>query len=120
MSETDLYNQILSAHSRGPNRYFRINAGGIAWQGTVIEHSATRITLAHPRAIKLGFAGLSDLIGWTQQDGHAVFTAIECKSVRGRLSTEQAAFIALVRHCGGRAGIARNIEEAAQIIRGES
>lgn len=76
----------------------------------------------------MGAMGMSDLIGWSpkiidQEDiGHlfAIYTAIEGKSMKGRKSKEQAAFIDLVQRCGGRAGIARSVEDAGKIIRGET
>lgn len=116
MSETDLYPKILTEFSTGDTRLFRVNAGGIAWQGTVIERTATRLVLLNPRPIKLGFAGLSDLIGWTGP--LATFVAIEAKGPRTRITTEQRAFVDLVNRSGGRAGFARSVDEAGSILRG--
>ena len=77
--------------------------------------------LLHPRPIKLGAPGISDLIGWTSEGyrAPAVFVAIECKSKRGYPTTEQAAFLEIVTRHGGRAGIARSVEDAGLILRGE-
>ena len=116
MSESDLYAQILTAHSHGAVRLFRVNAG-MAWQGRIIEQSPTRLVLAYPRMIRLGVEGLSDLLGWSEG---GIFTAIEGKSGTGRLRPAQRAFIDLVCRSGGRAGVARSVSEAGAIIRGET
>jgi hypothetical protein len=118
VSEADLYPAILAAHSRGDTRLLRINAG-LAWQGTVIEHTRDRLILAHPRPVKLANEGVSDLLGWTMANDIAVFTAIECKFGRAKPTPAQQSFIDTVRRMGGRAGIARSVEEAGRIIQGE-
>jgi hypothetical protein len=67
--------------------------------------------------IRMGLCvGSSDLIGWTTVDGRAVFTAIEVKAERGRVSAEQQNFIDQLRAAGGIAGVARSDDEAASII----
>jgi hypothetical protein len=127
VSESDLYPAIIGAYSNGDTRIFRVQAG-LFWAGQVIEHTATRLILANPRAVKIGVPGMSDLIGWTRDaapEGFietfkpARFLAIECKAPRGRLTDEQSAFLHLVQRSGGRAGVARSVEEAGLIIRGE-
>jgi len=124
MSESELYPAIIGTYSKGDTRLFRINSG-LAWQGQVIEHTARRLILLDPRPVKLGVPGMSDLIGWTTEGGpgyewprHAVFCAVEVKGPRTRTTREQAAFIDLVTRHGGRAGIARSVEEAGLIIQG--
>ena len=114
MSERDTQTSILLELSRGPTRLLRINAG-VAWQGTVIEHTQHRLVLARPYAIRLAAPGVSDIIGWTEGGR---FVAIEVKASRGRLTDEQAAFIELVRRSGGLAGVARSVEEARAILDG--
>lgn len=116
MSEQELYGEIMSEYSHGKTRIFRINTGSIAWQGEVISRTATRIVLEHYRAIKLGAPGISDLIGWSPANGRAVFTAIECKAKRGYLNPEQRAFLELVTRSGGRAGVARTVEDAGVVL----
>lgn len=125
MSEADLYAPILTAHSRGPTRLFR-QQSMLAWAGQVVARTANTITLLHPHAVKLGTPGIADLGGMTSVliaphdvgSTLAVAVQIELKAVRGRPTTEQAAFIAMVRGLGGRAGIARSVEEAGLIIAG--
>jgi hypothetical protein len=69
------------------------------------------------------------LIGWTTIDRWgkfasegvapiAIFTAVEVKGPRTRITPEQLAFIDTVRRAGGRAGVARSVEEAKLIIDG--
>lgn len=112
MSETDLYGQIMLEFSRGNTRLFRVNAG-VAWQGKIIEQTPTRLILAYPRPIRLAVAGVSDLLGWSTG---GIFTAIECKIGNRKPTPEQSAFLDLVRRSGGRAGIARSVEDAGVII----
>ena len=125
MTESHLYPQIMQAFSRGNTRVFRQNAG-TAWQGKIIEQSPSRLVLAYPRAIRLGTPGMADLGGLTsvlvtpEMIGQfiGVDVQIECKFGTGRPTTEQNAYIAMIRQLGGRAGIARSIEEAGRIIQG--
>lgn len=125
MSETQLYTDILTAHSRGNTRLMRINAG-MAYQGRVIERSPGRLVLAPWYPIRLAVEGVSDLLGWTTEavagdgglDRVAVFCAIECKVGRKKPTPEQAAFIDVVQRAGGRAGVARSVQDAGIIIRG--
>lgn len=123
MTESDLYGPILATHSRGNVRLFRQNSG-FAWQGTVIEHTPSRLILANPRPLRMGAPGLSDLGGWVSEFNadlgwQAIYTAIEVKGPRTRTTPEQRSFLELVRRSGGRAGIARSVEEAGLILSGE-
>lgn len=67
--------------------------------------------------IKIGTKGTSDLIGFRLSDNK--FVAIEVKTETGRPSKEQRAFLAAMHEYGNIAGIARNVEEARAIIKGE-
>jgi hypothetical protein len=60
------------------------------------------------RYVRAGFVGLSDIIG-QMMDGR--FLAIECKSAKGRLTDDQAAFLDTVRRHGGVAFMARAVED---------
>lgn len=117
MTEADIQAAIQLALSTGPVRLLRVNAGA-AWAGTIIERTARRLVLLDYRPVRLAHAGMSDLIGWSPDEatGLAVFTACECKSATGRIRPEQQAFIELVIASGGRAGVARSVEEARRIV----
>ena len=118
VSESSLYNQIIGEFSHGDTRLFRQNTA-LAWQGTVIERTPTRLVLSYPRPIHVGAVGMSDLIGWSPKliAGRltAVYSAIECK-LKGKYPTdEQQAFLDLVTRSGGRAGVARSVEDAGRL-----
>ena len=58
--------------------------------------------------------GFSDLFGFRQSDGRAVF--IEVKAPSGRVRAEQVKFIEKMREYGALAGVARSVEDARNII----
>lgn len=116
-SEGDVLADILLAHSRGNARLFRFNAG-TAWQGKIVEQTPQRLVMLYPRAIKLACEGFSDIAGWVQEDGRAIFTAIEGKYGKRKATPEQKNFIEVVKQHGGRAGVAYNIDDAAAIMYG--
>jgi hypothetical protein len=62
--------------------------------------------------------GFSDLFGHRQSDARAFY--IEVKTQTGRVRPEQAMFLAAMRKRGALAGIARSVEEALEIVRGET
>lgn len=99
--------------SRGNVRLFRVNAG-IAWAGKIVERTPRKLVLLDYHPVKLGPTGISDLIGWS---AGGLFTAIETKFGRRQTTDEQAAFLRLVLAAGGRAGIARSVEDAVRIIK---
>ena len=65
------------------------------------------------RPIRVGTVGKPDIIGMLRG---GVFFAIEVKSERGILSDSQAYWLETIRYFGGRAGVARNTEDAEKII----
>jgi hypothetical protein len=127
LSESALYPEIIGALSNGPTRLWR-QQSMLAWAGKVLSRTATTITLLHPHAVKVSMPGIADLGGLTAVEvtpaliGRtlAVAVAIECKAGRARPTEEQAAFLATVARMGGRAGVARSVEDARLIISGES
>ena len=69
------------------------------------------------RLIRYGLCkGSSDVIGLCP-DGR--FLAVEVKTATGRVRPEQVAFIDAVRRAGGRAGIARSVQDALDIAAGK-
>jgi hypothetical protein len=116
----------MQAFSRGNTRLFR-QQSLLAWAGKILHRTATTITLANPHAIKFGTPGIADLGGLTsvlitpEMIGQSVgvYLACEVKGLRTPTTAEQRDFIAMVRSLGGRAGIARSVEDAGRIIRGE-
>lgn len=114
MKETDVQNTIRLRLSKGNTRLFRNNVGMLEdRKGNFVRYGLC--------------PGSSDLIGWTtvtvtpDMVGKqvAVFTAVEVKASRTRATEQQYAFICAVKKAGGRAGVARGIMEAKQIIEGK-
>lgn len=62
-------------------------------------------------------AGFSDLFGFRNGDGKAIF--IEVKTKTGRVSPKQELFLKTMQHAGAIAGVCRSLEEAIQLIQGE-
>lgn len=113
MSEQQIQQAIRLKLSKGPVRLFRNNTGALRDErGQLVRYGLC--------------SGSSDLIGLTQVtitpdmvgQTVAVFTAIEVKAPTGRPTAEQEAFLAMVTHFGGRAGIARSIDDARRIVDG--
>ena len=90
---------------------FRFNSG-LAWAGKIIERTPRKLVLLDYHPVKLGPAGMSDLIGFCGP----TFVAIEAKFGRRQATDEQRAFLELVKRSGGRSGIARSIEDARKIL----
>lgn len=107
-------------------RLFRVQVG-LAWVGEQIAKTANSLTLRNPRPFRAGVKGMSDSVGFVpvlitpEMVGRKlpVFLAVENKSGSGRLSTEQRAYIQMVRSFGGRAGVSRCDEDTRAIIEGE-
>lgn len=98
-AETNISNAIMVALSSAGHLVWRNNTGVLPGPGG--------------RPVKFGLCnGGSDLIGICA-DGK--FLGIEVKTPVGRVSPAQTAFIAAVRRHGGRAGVARSVEDALAI-----
>lgn len=113
-SEQHLQQQIRLTCSRGPTRLWRNNVG--------------RLFDQQGRPVTFGLCpGSADLIGYStvtitpEMVGQqvAVFTAVEVKAADGRLTAQQKAWLEHVRAAGGRAGVARGIDDAERIISGQ-
>ena len=107
MTETLILQQIREALGSRPDvRIWRNNSGALKdFTGRLIHFG-----VAAP--------GGSDLIGWVKVDGRAIFLAIEVKVKTGRVTQAQVDFINFVRQHGGRAGIARTVQDAEEICYG--
>ena len=111
MTEQTTQQAIRLALSKGPTRLWRNNRGVLRDQ--------------QGRPVRFGLCeGSADLIGYTTVEitpdmvGQriAVFAAVEVKSATGRLTPAQRAFLDHIQAAGGRAGIARSIEDAKRIL----
>ena len=111
MSEQRIQQEIRLALGSGPVRLWRNNTGCLKDQ--------------QGRPVRFGLCkGSSDLIGLrsiTIGPEHlgqtlAVFAAVEVKAQTGRITSDQRAFINAVAGMGGLAGVARSVEDAAQIL----
>lgn len=96
--ESNIVNKLRCEASERGDKLFRNNRGKFR-------------TLDGLRIVEAGLsaAGSSDLIGWTQVkitpdmvgDVVAIFTAIECKTAKGKIKSKQQDFIDLVNEVGG-------------------
>lgn len=103
-SEANIQNAILVALSE---------AGCVVWRQNTGAYKCDKTG----RLIRYGLCvGSSDIIG-IAPDGR--FLAIEVKRVGGAVRKGQPEFIRAVRRTGGLAGIARSVEDAMRIVRGE-
>ena len=108
-------NTILMALSKAGCLVFRNESAG-AWVGKVIHKDASQVTLTDARMIRFGLAvGSSDIIGISPA---GKFLALEVKTSKGRATKEQLRFIEAVNNAGGKAGIARSVEDALKLIGG--
>ena len=91
------------------------SAGCLAWRN---NRGALPDMTGSGRIIRFGVggAGGSDIIG-IAPDGY--FYAVECKSETGRATPDQLHFNRVIVAHGGRAGIARNAQEAVAIAMGK-
>lgn len=126
MAERSIQNTIRNALA-GAAHIFRGNVGE-GWTGEATRLPDGSVLIRNPRRFGTGLpTGFSDLFGWRtvtvtpDMVGRkiAVFTAIECKTQRGRLRPEQESFLRAVRESGGFAGVARSADDARAIIDGD-
>lgn len=133
MFENNLQKHIMLAIGKlGKTTIFRNNVG-MGWTGksrrisspVTVKLMPGDVVIQNARPLHAGLCeGSSDLIGWTTKEitadmvgkRIAVFTAVEIKTETGRASQAQLNFISRIRECGGIAGIARNPDEAQNLI----
>lgn len=125
MTEADIMRAILLAASKLGARIFRNNVG-TGWAGKLMSHTRDHTSLFMARPLHAGLCpGSCDLIGWhsvkvtPEMMGCtiAVFTAIEVKTLKGRVAQHQQNFINIVNAHGGCALIARSVEDALEGIK---
>lgn len=114
-SEQTIQQQIRLACSRGPTRLWRNNVGRLLDQ----QGRPVTFGLCPGSADLIGFHSIEitpEMVGQTV----AVFTAVEVKAPTGRATPQQAAWLEHVSAAGGRAGIARSVDDARCIIAGQA
>lgn len=124
MSEHAIQNAIRNSLA-GKALIFRSNAGQ-AWTGNDIRRlPGGAVLIKDARPFHTGLPpGFSDLFGLVSVDvtqdmvGQkvAVFTALECKTEKGRVTEKQANFIKAVNDHGGRAGVVRSVRDALDLV----
>ena len=114
-SERQIQDEIrLAVSKQCPGIILRTNAGQ-AWAGErVWSNEFNGYVIVNPRPVKLLVKGFSDLL-YLGPDGTAF---VECKDDKGKTRPEQDNFLRLMRSYGYRAGVARSVEDALQIING--
>lgn len=101
-SEANIQNDILVALSKAGATVWRNNTGALQDKtGRLVRYGLCK--------------GSSDIIGICP-DGR--FLAVEVKKTTGRVTEDQVRFIDAVRAKGGRAGVARSVEDALRILEG--
>ncbi|MFM2091066.1 MAG: hypothetical protein RLZZ127_1555 [Planctomycetota bacterium] len=115
MSEAGIQNRIRMALA-GRATVFRGNVGQ-AWTGAQVVRHGRDVYLRDARPLDTGLPkGFSDLFGWVTLDGVARFLALEVKSETGRVTDDQARFLATVRAAGGLSAVVRSPEDALAVI----
>jgi len=113
--ETQIQRKIMLALSEAGCTVWRNETSG-AWLGKIIHKAGNQVTIANAHMMVFGLAvGSSDIIGIAP---NGKFLAVEIKATTGRATKEQLAFIEAVRAAGGIAGIARNEQDAINLIKG--
>lgn len=111
MTEHEILQRIILASSRGPVRLWRNNVGALRDE----RGQLVRYGLGNGSADLIGYRQLqitAEMVGQTI----AQFVAVEVKRPGGRVTPEQANYLALVERAGGCAGIARSVEDAAGLL----
>lgn len=115
--------QLALADVRGL-RLWRANVGQ-GWVGegkpnVAVDRGKKIVTLFGARPFDTGLPeGFPDLFGFVVDDGDVFPVFVEVKSQRGAVRPKQKQFIEIARSAGCRAGVARSIEDALRIVRGE-
>jgi hypothetical protein len=103
--------QLAASAGGGPARLWRNNVGALRDQ----RGQLVRYGLCPGSSDLIGYRTITitpDMVGQRV----ALFTAIEVKD-RARPTDQQQAFISLIQHAGGLAGVARSVPDALSILR---
>jgi hypothetical protein len=88
----------------------------VLWRNTV-GHATEYDERGRARHITYGLGpGSPDVVGVLTVEGLAVWVAVECKGPKGRLSPEQARWLAAAERRGIACGVARSADDAAAIL----
>jgi hypothetical protein len=88
----------------------------VLWRNTV-GHATEYDERGRARHITYGLGpGSPDVVGVLTVEGLAVWVAVECKGPKGRLSPEQAQWLAAAERRGIACGVAWSADDAAAII----
>ena len=83
---------------------------------TLYNYTVGKFYTFDGRVINVGIKGFSDLFGFRNSDNKTIF--IETKTPIGKLRKEQKQFLIAMKNAGNIVGVARNTEQARQIIIG--
>ena len=129
--EHEIQNEIRNALA-GKALIFRANVGQ-AWQGSKVDKLPGRkIVIHNARPFNTGLPpGFSDTFGlvseeitpeWYERNKGkkvAIFVGIEVKDEGKKPTEKQTNFIGAVNDNGGRAGVARSVDDAMRIVAGD-
>lgn len=119
MNHQDLQVLLLKAATKC-NATLYVSRRGFGWVGQLLDKTAKFVTLTNARRIEIGLVnGSSDLVGVTrvvvtpQMVGRtvAVFTSVEVKVGKDKLSPDQKRWLANVRRWGGIAVECRSTDD---------
>ena len=125
MREQNIQSLIQKAISKFTKSTMFRNNVGTAWTGHKKSTRDGGIYIENPRPFKAGLCvGSSDLIGFTTREitpdmigkKIAIFTAVEVKTKSGKATREQINFLSFVKKNGGISGIARNENDAINLL----
>lgn len=117
MNETEIQQRIRGVlnHRESPIRMFRNNVG--SYQDPKNPRRWIDYGLAVGSADLIGIEKriiTADMVGQTL----GLFTAVEVKTPKGRLSDEQKAWLSMIQSFGGQAIVMRSVEEAENYLKG--
>lgn len=113
IEHTNLINQTLIDASKLPGTRLWSNPSGMGYMGSVVNRSKdssgnTYITIKNPRVVKYGLCpGSLDMVGFKTVDNKPIYTEIDAKVGKDKLSVLQKKRIDMIRKFGGFAGVVK-------------